>query len=177
MGNTGLNKDGGISFKRELKFDKKNKKNVPEGMFSRRPEDKRPEPEEKTEEKPRNADKVALARREKLNNKLSTAKKINAGGLAINTSSIIGVLFYVDSLMLDPNTIDTLNQINSIFGLDIDFENGIQFIQNIKVQIIGFCISSQTMVVGYKDIVQKMKDRDNESFYEVFNEELGKIGK
>ena len=72
--------------------------------------------------------------------------------------------------------LNTLNTINDIFGINIDFESGIKFIQNIKVQIIGFCISSQTMVAGYKDIVQKMKDRDNESFYEVFNEELGKIG-
>ena len=68
------------------------------------------------------------------------------------------------------------SQINDILGLDIDFESAIGFIQNIKVQIIGFCVSSQTMVAGYKDIVQKMKDRDNESFYEVMNEELEKMG-
>ena len=145
-------------------------------MFSRKASDK-VEKEEKTEKvKPRNVDKEALARQERLGNKLVKAKRIHTSGLAINTSTIIGVLFYLDSLLIDPNTLDTLNTINDIFGIDIDFESGIQFIQNIKVQIIGFCISSQTMVAGYKDIVQKMKDRDNESFYEVFNEELGKIG-
>ena len=32
------------------------------------------------------------------------------------------------------------------------------------------------MLMGYKDTVQKMKDRGNESFYEVFSEELEKVG-
>ena len=145
-------------------------------MFSRRPEDKVEEPVEEEVEEPRNLDVQELARAERLNAKLRKAKGINAGGLAINTSTIIGVLFYLDSLLIDPNTLDTLNQINDILGLDIDFESAIGFIQNIKVQIIGFCVSSQTMVAGYKDIVQKMKDRDNESFYEVMNEELEKMG-
>ena len=176
MDESGLNKDGGISFDRKLKFDKKKKPNVPKGMFSRRPEDKVEEPVEEEVEEPRNLDVQELARAERLNAKLRKAKGINAGGLAINTSTIIGVLFYLDSLLIDPNTLDTLNQINDILGLDIDFESAIGFIQNIKVQIIGFCVSSQTMVAGYKDIVQKMKDRDNESFYEVMNEELEKMG-
>ena len=63
-----------------------------------------------------------------------------------------------------------------MLGADIDFEQIIATIQGYKAQIIGFAISSQTMVVGYKDTVQKMKDRGNESFYEVMNEELEKIG-
>ena len=172
----GLDEDGGISFSRKLNFDAKKKSDVPEGMFSRRPEDKVEEETKEEAEQPRNLDIEELSRQERLNAKLRKAKGFNAGGLAINTSTIIGVLFYLDSLLIDPNTLDTLNQINDTFGLDIDFESGIGFIQNIKVQIIGFCVSSQTMVAGYKDIVQKMKDRDNESFYEVFNEELEKIG-
>jgi hypothetical protein len=32
------------------------------------------------------------------------------------------------------------------------------------------------MIMGYKDMVQKMKERGNESLYEVMNEELEKIG-
>ena len=166
--NQGLNKDGGISFSRKPK-PKKPK------MFSRKPEDK-VEEEVAEPKQERNIDSNELARQERLNVKLKKAKRINAGGMAINTSTIIGVLFYLDSLLIDPNTLNTLNQINDTFKLDIDFESGIGFIQNIKVQIIGICISSQTMVAGYKDIVQKMKDKDNESFYEVFNDELEKIG-
>lgn len=174
---SGLNKDGGISFERKLKNTKKQRKDVPDGMFSRKPGDKVDKQEEKPKEEPiRNVDIQQLERQERLNAKLSKAKTINAGGLALNSTTIIGVLFYIDSLLIDPNTLVTLNQFNDLFGLDIDFENGIQFIQNIKVQIIGFCVSSQTMVAGYKDIVQKMKDRDNESFYDVFNEELERIG-
>ena len=34
----------------------------------------------------------------------------------------------------------------------------------------------QTALVGYKDTCQKMKDRDTESFMEVINEELEKVG-
>ena len=60
--------------------------------------------------------------------------------------------------------------------LEIDFEKAIALIQEWKTQIIGFAISSQTMLVGYKDTVQKMKDRGNEDFMGVVNEELGKMG-
>ena len=137
MADSGLNKDGGISFDRKLKFDKKKKQsNLPKGMFSRKPEDKVEEPVEEEVEEPRNLDIKELARAERLNAKLRKAKGINAGGLAINTSTIIGVLFYLDSLLIDPNTLDTLNQINDIFGLDIDFESAIGFIQNIKFNTI-----------------------------------------
>ena len=174
----GLNKDGGISFERKRNFGTKKKSNLPEGMFSRKPEDKIDEVEEKPEEpkEERNIDVKELAKMERLNAKLSNAKRIQAGGLAFNSTTIIGVLFYLDSLLIDPNTLVTLNNINDMFGMDIDFENMIAIIQGYKAQIIGMCISTQTMVMGYKDTVQKMKDRGNESFYEVMNEELEKIG-
>ena len=79
-------------------------------------------------------------------------------------------------VLLDPATIDSLNVINDLTGADIDFENMIAIIQGYKAQIIGFAVSSQTFIMGYKDTVQKMKERGNESFYEVMNEELEKIG-
>ena len=172
----GLNKDGGISFERKRKFDSKKKSNLPEGMFSRRPEDKiKEEPEEPVvEERPRSAEE--LAKDERLNAKLRKAKGIQAGGFAFNGGSIVAMLFYVDSLLANPDTVDTLNTFNEMTGADIDFENIISTIQNYKTQIIGFAVSSQTMIVGYKDTVQKMKERGNESFYEVFNEELEKVG-
>ncbi|QDP56926.1 MAG: hypothetical protein Unbinned3849contig1000_58 [Prokaryotic dsDNA virus sp.] len=168
--NSGLNKDGGISFSRKLK-----KKDEEPKMFSRRPEDK---VEEEVEEpkKERNIDVNELAKMERLGAKLSKAKRIQGGGFAINGSAIIGVLFYIDSLLIDPNTLDTLNNINDMFGLNIDFEQIIATIQGYKAQIIGFAVSSQTMIMGYKDIVQKMKDRGNESFYDVLNQELEKTG-
>ncbi len=172
----GLNEDGGISFTRKKNFDSKKKPDVPEGMFSRRPEDKVEEevPEPVVEDRPRSA--AELAKAERLNAKLRKAKGIQAGGFAFNGGSIIAMLFYIDSLLANPDTIDTLNIINEMTGADIDFENMIATIQGYKAQIIGFAVSSQTMIMGYKDMVQKMKDRGDESFYNVLNEELEKVG-
>ena len=168
----GLDKDGGISFTRKLKA----KSDVPEGMFSRKPEDKINEEPEEEIKPPRNIDVAEMAKMERLNAKLSQAKRIQGGGFALNGGAIIGMLFYIDSLLLDPATLDTLNTINSMTGADIPFEDIINMIQGYKAQIIGLAVSSQTMIMGYKDTVQKMKDRGDESFYNVLNEELEKIG-
>ena len=172
----GLNEDGGISFTRKKNFDSKKKPEVPEGMFSRKPEDEVEEEvqEPVVEDRPRSA--AELAKAERLNAKLRNAKGIQAGGFAVNGGGIIAALFYIDSLLANPDTIDTLNIINDMTGADIDFENMVATIQGYKAQIIGFAVSSQTMIMGYKDIVQKMKDRGDESFYNVLNEELEKAG-
>ena len=174
--NSGLNEDGGINFERKRKWDSKKKPDLPEGMFSRRPEDKIDEEPEQpvVEERPRSAEEMAKA--ERLNAKLRKAKGIQAGGFALNGGSIVALLFYIDSLLLDPATVDTLNIINDMTGANINFEQIIATIQGYKAQIIGFAISSQTMIMGYKDTVQKMKDRGDESFYNVLNEELEKVG-
>ena len=164
----GLNKDGGINFERKRNFPTKEKE--PE-MFSRKPEEKVEEPKEE-----RNIDVKELAKAERLNAKLRKAKGINATGFALNGSTIIGALFYLDSLLANPDTLDMLNNLNGMLGSDIDFEHIIATIQGYKAQIIGFAISSQTMVMGYKDTVQKMRDRGDESFYNVLNEELEKAG-
>ena len=165
----GLNKDGGIRFSRKTNFG--DKKKEPK-MFSRRPEDKiKEEPK-----KERNIDVKELAKAERLNAKLRKAKGVQAGGFAFNGGSIIAMLFYIDSLLANPDTIDTLNIINDMTGADINFETMVATIQGYKAQIIGFAVSSQTMIMAYKDMVQKMKERGNESFYEVMNEELEKIG-
>ena len=153
----GLQKDGGISFGRQ------------------KPKAKEEELKEEVKE-PRNVDVKELAKNESLNAKLRKAKGINYSGFAVNGTTIIGAMFYLDSLLIDPTTIDTLNMINDMFDTDINFEQIIATIQGYKAQIIGLAISSQTMLMGYKDTVQKMKDRGNESFYEVFNEELEKAG-
>ena len=161
----GLDKDGGISFERKPK------------MFSRKPPDNPDEEsEEKLGEKPRQLDKEELLRQERLNVKLRKAKGIQAGGFAVNGGSILGVLFALDRFVFNPSTLETLQLINDTFGLSIDFEKIISTLQEHKAQLIGFFISIQTFIMAYKDTCQKMKDRDNESFYEVMNEELEKIG-
>ena len=172
----GLNKDGGISFTRKRNFDSKKKSDVPEGMFSRRPEDKVEEevPEPVVEDRPRSASELAKA--ERLNAKLRKAKGIQAGGFAVNGGSIIALLFYIDSLLANPDTIDTLNIINEMTGANIDFETIIATIQGYKAQIVGMCVTTQTMIMQYKSTVQKMKDEGNESFYEVFNKQLEEAG-
>ena len=156
----GLNKDGGISFSKIKK---------PYGLAE-------PKEPEETVESVRNLDANDLAKAERLNAKLSTAKNINLAGFGINTSAIFSLLFYVDSLLVNPDTIVQLNMINEMFDLEIDFEKIITTIQTWKMEIISLCVTSQTMILGYKDTVQKMKNRGNESFMEVFNEELDKVG-
>ena len=166
----GLNKDGGISFSR------KPKPKEPK-MFSRQPPEKPDEEIEEVEvEEPRQLDKEELLRQERLNAKLRKAKGIQAGGLAVNGGSILGILFALDSFVFNPSTLETLQLINDTFGLSIDFEKIINVLQEHKAQLIGFFISIQTMIMGYKDTCQKMKDRDTEDFMEVINDELGKIG-
>ena len=151
----GLDKSGGISFSRKPKAEEK-------------------EPEKEVKE-PRNVDINELAKDERLNAKLRKAKGINYSGFAVNGTTIIGAMFYLDSLLVDPTTIDTLNMINDMFDTDINFEQIIATIQGYKAQIIGLAISSQTMLMQYKQTVQKMKDTGNESFYDAFNKELGKV--
>ena len=164
----GLDKSGGISFSSKLKETDEEPKKKPYGLAELK------ESEEEVEE-PRNVDIKELAKNERLNAKLRKAKGINYSGFAVNGTTIIGAMFYLDSLLVDPTTVDTLNMINDMFDTDINFEQIIATIQGYKAQIIGFAISSQTMLMGYKDTVQKMKDRGNESFISVLNEEVGKV--
>ena len=161
----GLNKDGGINFERKRNFSTEKK---PYGINT-------DEPEKEVKEEPKLSPEE-LEKAERLNAKLRKAKGIQAGGFAVNGGGIIALLFYIDSLLLDPATVDTLNIINDMTGSNINFEQIIATIQGYKAQIIGFAISSQTMIMGYKDTVQKMKDRGDESFYNVLNEELEKVG-
>ena len=161
----GLQQDGGISFSRKPKA----KEKEPYGLAE-------PKEIEEEVEEPKRVDTGELLKSERLNAKLSQAKGIQGSGLAINGSVVIGAAFYLDSLLLNPDFVANLNMINDVFGLEIDFEKAIAMIQEWKAQIIGFAISSQTMLVGYKDTVQKMRDRGDESFYNVLNDEIGKMG-
>ena len=162
----GLNKDGGISFSSKLKEDEKK----PYGLSEPKEEIKEEIPE------PKRLDTEELLRQERLNAQLSKAKTINYSGFALNGGSIVGLLFVVDNFVFDPTTLELLEMINTTFNLEINFVGIINILQEYKAQLIGACISFQTMLVGYKDTCQKMKDRDTESFMEVVNDELGKIG-
>ena len=165
----GLDKSGGISFGRKQNWDKKKEdesKNY--GMADGT------EVKEEVKE-PRNLDVKQLARQERLSQKLATAKRTNGAGLAINSSTIIGILFYLDSLLNNPATLENLNMVNDMFGLEIDFESIILMMQDYKAQIIGFCISSQTMLMGWKQTRQQMLDNDREDTFGFINDELGKI--
>ena len=164
----GLNKSGGISFSNKLKGDEKKK---PYGLA-----EPKEEPEEEIPE-PKRLDTEELLRQERLNAQLSKAKTINYSGFALNGGSIVGLLFVVDNFIFDPTTLELLEMIfNQTLGLNIDFPNLISLLQEYKAQLIGACISMQTALMGYKDTCQKMKDRDTESFMDVINEELEKVG-
>ena len=66
--------------------------------------------------------------------------------------------------------------VNDMFGLEIDFESIILMVQDYKAQIIGLCISSQTMLMSWKQTRQQMLDDDREDTFGFINDELGKIG-
>jgi hypothetical protein len=167
----GLNKDGGINFERKRNFSVKEKE--PE-MFSRKAPDEEPE-EEIIEEPVVLLDPISAARQARLEAKLKTAKTINYSGFAVNGTSVITLLFGMNAIISDPNTLSLLNSINDMFGLDIDFELILSNIEAFKMQLIGLFVSVQTMLMGYKDTCQKMKDRDTESFMEVINQEMDKM--
>ena len=161
----GLDKEGGISFGRKLNETDKKK---PYGLA---------EPKDEVDvEEPKRLDTEDLLKQERLNAQLSKAKTINYSGFAFNGGSIVGLLFVIDNFIFDPTTLELLDMMfNKTLGLDIDFPNIINLMQEYKTQLIGACISMQTMLMGYKDTVQKMRDRGNESFTSVLNEELGKV--
>ena len=161
----GLNKDGGINFERKRNFSTEKK---PYGINT-------DEPEKEVKEEPKLSPEE-LEKAERLNAKLRKAKGVQAGGFAFNGGIIIAMLFYIDSVIANPDTIDTLNIINEMTGANIDFETIIATIQGYKAQIVGMCITTQSMIMQYKSTIQKMKDEGNESFYEVFNKQLEEAG-
>jgi len=163
---SGLSKDGGINFTRKRNFGESEQPQTTAGEIT-----SDSEPKEKVDKH----SQVKSDKQIRLEAKLVSAKAINYSGFAVNGGGVMTLLFGLNTIISDPNTISFLNSINSIFGLDINFEIMIQNIEEFKVQLIGIFVSIQTMLMGYKDTVQKMKDRDTESFMEVINEELDKI--
>ena len=169
----GLNKDGGISFERKRNFDSKKKE--PE-MFSRKAPDKPvEEPEEEIIEEPVVLDPESAARQARLEAKLKTAKAVNYSGFAVNGSSIFVLLFGIHHVIMDPNTVELINLIETTFGIDIPYEQFVELVELWKAQIISLCGSIQVFLVGYQQTRQRMKDADTEDTWAFINEELEKL--
>ena len=152
---TGLDEDGGISFSI-------NKKPV--------------ESQKKKKEERLNSDKKEDKKIRRLDARLSKAKRIRNGGFVFNGTFIISILFYLDSILYDPSTVESLSLINELTGYDIDFENIIAKIQGYKSHMISFATSSQLFIMQYKNTVQRMRDEKQESFLKIFNQQLKEIG-
>ena len=170
----GLNKDGGISFERKRNFD--TKKNEPD-MFSRKAPDKpiEEEPKEEITEPVKVLDAEAEARQARLEAKLKTAKVVNYSGFAFNGSSIFALLFGVHHFIMDPNTLELINLIETTFGVDIPYEQFIEIVELWKAQIMSLCGSIQLFFMYYQQTRQRMKNSDTEDLWGFINEEFEKL--
>ena len=156
--NGGLNKDGGISFTRKRNFDKEESK-VKESEIIEEPK----------------VDEEYLARQARLEAKLKTAKTVNYGGFAVNGSSIFALLFGVHHFIMDPNTLELINLIETTFGVDIPYEQFIEIVELSKAQIMSLCGSIQLCFVYYQQTRQRMKNADTEDLWAFINEEFEKL--
>ena len=170
----GLNKDGGISFERKRNFDTKKKE---PDMFSRKAPDKpiEEEPKEEITEPVKVLDAEAEARQARLEAKLKTAKVVNYSGFAFNGSSIFALLFGVHHFIMDPNTLELINLIETTFGVDIPYEQFIEIVELWKAQIMSLCGSIQLFFMYYQQTRQRMKNSDTEDLWGFINEEFEKL--
>ena len=158
--NGGLNKDGGISFERKTNFGKKEEEPKVE--------------ESEIIEKPK-VDEEYLARQARLTAKLKTAKVVNYSGFAVNGSSILALLFGVHHFIMDPNTLELINLIETTFGVDIPYEQFIEIVELWKAQIMSLCGSIQLFFMYYQQTRQRMKNSDTEDLWGFINEEFEKL--
>ena len=156
---SGLSKDGGINFTRKRNFgDEKEEPKVEES---------------KVEES--EIDEEHLARQERLEQKLKTAKKVNYSGFAVNGASIGVMLFGVHNVMMSPNTLELINLIETTFGIEIQYERFIELVEAWKAQLISMAGSVQLGFVYYQQTRRKMKEMDTENLWGFVNGELGKL--
>ena len=151
----------GISFTRKRNFGNEDE-----------PEEVKEESEELNEPE---IDEEYLARQARLEAKLKTAKKVNYSGFAVNGSSILVLLFGVHHFIMDPNTIELINLIETTFGIDIPYEQFVELVELWKAQIISLCGSVQVGFIAYQNTRQRMKDADTEDTWAFINEELEKL--
>ena len=158
--NGGLNKDGGISFERKTNFGKK---------------EEEPKVEESEIIEEPKVDEEYLARQARLTAKLKTAKVINYSGFAVNGSSILALLFGIHHFIMDPNTLELINLIETTFGVDIPYEQFIEIVELWKAQIMSLCGSIQLFFMYYQQTRQRMKNSDTEDLWGFINEEFEKL--
>ena len=158
--NGGLNKDGGISFERKTNFGKK---------------EEEPKVEESEIIEEPKVDEEYLARQARLTAKLKTAKVVNYSGFAVNGSSILALLFGIHHFIMDLNTLELINLIETTFGVDIPYEQFIEIVELWKAQIMSLCGSVQVGFMAYQNTRQRMKDADTEDTWAFINEELEKL--
>ena len=156
----GLNKDGGISFERKTNFGKK---------------EEEPKVEESEIIEEPKVDEEYLARQARLEAKLKTAKVVNYSGFAVNGSSILALLFGVHHFIMDPNTLELINLIETTFGVDIPYEQFIEIVELWKAQIMSLCGSIQLFFMYYQQTRQRMKNSDTEDLWGFINEEFEKL--
>ena len=158
--NGGLNKDGGISFKRKTNFGKK---------------EEEPKVEESEIIEEPKVDEEYLARQARLEAKLKTAKVVNYSGFAVNGSSILALLLGIHHFIMDPNTLELINLIETTFGVDIPYEQFIEIVELWKAQIMSLCGSIQLFFMYYQQTRQRMKNSDTEDLWGFINEEFEKL--
>ena len=156
----GLNKDGGISFERKTNFGKK---------------EEEPKVEESEIIEEPKVDEEYLARQARLTAKLKTAKVVNYSGFAVNGSSILALLFGIHHFIMDPNTLELINLIETTFGVDISYEQFIEIVELWKAQIMSLCGSIQIFFMYYQQTRQRMKDADTEDTWKFISGELEKL--
>ena len=120
-------------------------------------------------------DEEYLARQARLEAKLKTAKKVNYSGFAVNGASIGVMLFGVHNVIMDPNTLELINLIETTFGIEIQYERFIELVEAWKTQLISMAGSIQLGFVYYQQTRQRMKNMDTEDTWAFMNEELGKL--
>ena len=158
--NGGLNKDGGISFERKTNFGKK---------------EEEPKVEESEIIEEPKVDEEYLARQARLEAKLKTAKVVNYSGFAVNGSSILALLLGIHHFIMDPNTLELINLIETTFGVDIPYEQFIEIVELWKAQIMSLCGSIQLFFMYYQQTRQRMKNSDTEDLWAFINEEFEKL--
>ena len=139
-------------------------------------EEKEPEPEvEEPVIEEHEIDEEQLARQVRLEAKLKTAKKVNYSGFAVNGASIGVMLFGVHNVIMDPNTLELINLIETTFGIEIPYERFIELVEAWKAQLISMAGTIQVGFVYYQQTRQRMKNMDTEDTWAFMNEELNKL--
>jgi len=139
-------------------------------------EEKTPEKTaEKIKEKKPEDDPEYIARQIRLKQKLGTAKTVNYSGFAVNGGSIGVMLFGINNIVMDPNTIEFMNLIETTFGIEIQYEKFVELVELWKTHLISLCGSVQMGFMYYQQTRRKMKEMDREDLWGFMNDELGKV--